>query len=299
MSQADSPDALIRLKATIAQLQEVLTTLETEGVTLPERALDNLAADAAALVQGLKVPTPPTVNGLMDTEDWVDGTDPATPPPIAPRQRPTPATRRVNPSVMGRRQKPWWQRQKIWLGAAGAAIAMVLIWQFTTRAPETVLEASNPDTTTPIETVETDQPTQPTEPQGAAPKVSAPAIPQPTVEVKPVPEPPRPLTPEQRLLAAIQAQVEDVTQPYGDNIVRSIEANFEQGILRITVGDAWYLLKDKLQDRLGMDMLALAQKLDFTKMRVEDLQGNFVARNPVVGDALVIMKRYQDFAPEE
>jgi hypothetical protein len=231
-------------------------------------------------------------------DDWIDGDD--TPQsPTTPIQRPvasTKSTKQVPPRSVRRRQKPWWQQQKVLIGAVGAAIAFIFVWQLATKQPETTLEASNPVTGTPTTTVDTDQTI---EPNTETPTITAPVIPQPTVEIKPAPEPPRPLTPEQRLIAAIQAQVDDVTQPYGDNIVRSIEADFEQGTLRIIVGDAWYLLKEKLQDRLGTDVLRLAQKLDFNKMRVEDLQGNFVARNPVVGDALVIMKRYQDFAPEE
>jgi hypothetical protein len=302
MSQADSPDSLSRLKVTIAQLQEVLTTLEQEGGDLPGTALDQLATDAALLVQALQAPVTQTIPEAIApaaTDDWIDGEEKQQPTPAQRPISPTKSTKQVAPRAVRRRQKPWWQQQKVLIGAVGAAIAFIFVWQLATKSPETTLEANNPATETPTEIVETSEPVTPVEPSPEPTTVTTPVIPQPTVEIKPAPEPPRPLTPEQRLIAAIQAQVNDVTQPYGDNIVRSIEADFEQGTLRIIVGDAWYLLKEKLQDRLGTDVLRLAQKLDFTKMRVEDLQGNFVARNPVVGDALVIMKRYQDFAPEE
>ncbi|NJN72791.1 MAG: hypothetical protein HC799_08275, partial [Limnothrix sp. RL_2_0] len=182
-----------------------------------------------------------------------------------------------------------------------ATVAFILVWQFTTTTDSEDVVATQP--TEPIETVET-APVPDPEFDGRSPEVADKPTPQPKSNLNTQSAPPLevkptiPLTPEQRLIAAIQTQLEDVSQPYGDNIVRSIQPDFATGTLKITVGDAWYLLKEGLQDRLGADVLELSQMLDFKTMRVEDLEGNFVARNPVVGDALVIMRRYQTYGDE-
>lgn len=296
MSQADSQSALIRLRETIAQLQGIVSDLESANIELPPSAIESLETDTARLIQALK-PTPEVgetsapESATSPAADWDDeffGTEPEPPKPATrqePRQPSTSPRTTVRP---GRSQKPWWQQQKLWVGAISAAIAFIFVWKIATRSPEPTTIAEEPQTGTPIETVE------------PLPETSSPAQPEVIVQPEPTPEiiepePPKPLTPEQRLIAAIQAQVDDVTQPYGDNIVRAIEADFDNNILRITVGDAWYLLKEGLQDRLGKDVLELARLLDFQNLRVKDLEGNFVARNPVVGDALVIVRRYQSY----
>lgn len=298
MSQADPQVTLARLKETIAQLQGIVATLETETRSIPQAALDSVVADTAALVQQLQSPNiaadspDVTVTTPASTEDdWDEDLFGETSPPQPVANKPDrPAT-----TPRRRPRKPWWQRQKVIIGAIAATAAFILVWQFTTTTDSEDVVATQP--TEPIETVETAPAPEldgrsPDIVEQPSPKVDS--QPTPSVEIKPAP----PLTPEQRLIAAIQTQLEDVSQPYGDNIVRSIQPDFAASTLKITVGDAWYLLKEGLQDRLGADVLELAQKLDFKTMRVEDLEGNFVARNPVVGDALVIMRRYRTYGDE-
>ncbi|WP_052349671.1 hypothetical protein [Picosynechococcus sp. NKBG042902] len=280
MSQADPRASLSRLKQTLAQLQQVVADLETGTSQIPTAALDTLSTDTENLIRQLQQQPEAAINPVVEVPANTPGVEVPTAP--VPKVKP----RRVEPVPQRPRRKPWWQQQKLWLGAATAAIAFIFLWKFTTQTPQLSEDIAQTPSTEPTEEVapETPQPETPTQ----APKVSEPA---PAASA----EPPKPLTPEQRLIAAIQAQLDEVTQPYGDNIVRTIQADFDTNTLRITVGDAWYLLREGLQDRLGMEVLDLAQLLDFKKMVVEDLAGNFVARNPVVGDRLVIVRRYQDF----
>lgn len=312
MSQVDPQDPLSRLQETIAQLQAIAMALETEEVILSETMLSNLVADAAQLVVTETRPTvTPEVSEVNEVEtvtspraedDAWDGDIFETPtesakvstPELQVTSRPRPV-----PSMKRSRSKPWWRQQKFIVAAISGAIALVLVFRFTLQAPEPEMVAEQPgDTAESSETVITEEPTVDFENSPTAPEEISPPEEEIVVEPAPAPvapQPPAPLTPEQRLVAAIQRQVDDVTQPYGDNIVRGIEANFDAGILSITVGDAWYLLKAGLQDRLGAEVLNLAQLLDFQKLRVEDLEGNFVAREPVVGDTLVIYRRYQEY----
>ncbi|MBV5259639.1 hypothetical protein FLX56_14560 [Synechococcus moorigangaii CMS01] len=289
MSQADPQASLARLKQTLAQLQQVIIDLETDTTSIPTAAIETLSADTENLIRQLQraqpATTPEALTPVVEVPVNTPGIDVPTTP--VPKVKP----RRVEPVPRRPRRSPWWQQQKIWIGIATAAIAFVFIWKFTTQTPQISEEIAQSPATEPQEEI---SPVTP-EPKTPAPKV-APKISEPTPT--PSATPPKPLTPEQRLIAAIQVQLDEVTQPYGDNIVRTIQADFETNTLRITVGDAWYLLREGLQDRLGMEVLELAQLLDFKKMMVEDLAGNFVARNPVVGDRLVIVRRYQDFSGE-
>ncbi|NJN72792.1 MAG: hypothetical protein HC799_08280, partial [Limnothrix sp. RL_2_0] len=67
MSQADPQVTLARLKETIAQLQGIVATLETEARSLPQAALDNVVADTAVLVQQLQAPNDSTTLSEVTT----------------------------------------------------------------------------------------------------------------------------------------------------------------------------------------------------------------------------------------
>jgi hypothetical protein len=138
--------------------------------------------------------------------------------------------------------------------------------------PETAPEIA-PETPTVVET---------------PPELKAPGKPEP-VEVVPPPEPE--LTPEQSLIASIQEQVAAITSQFPEGLVLSVEANFLGSRLIVTVGDDWYKLNPNRQDKLANSILQRAQKLDFRKLAIVNSQGTLLARNPVVGNKMVILKR--------
>ncbi|MBD1939832.1 hypothetical protein [Microcoleus sp. FACHB-68] len=120
------------------------------------------------------------------------------------------------------------------------------------------------------------------------PELSAPSAP---VPVEPVPEPTPELTPEQRLIASIQQQVTEVTTEYAEGLIQSIEANFQGSLLVVKVSDDWYNLKNGRQDKLAKEMLQRAKDLDFSRLKITDSQSIVVARSPVIGPDMVILKR--------
>jgi hypothetical protein len=124
----------------------------------------------------------------------------------------------------------------------------------------------------------------------APPELKAPEPPQP-VEVEPPPAPE--LTPEQSLIAGIQNQVAEITGKYGNGLIQSIEANFEDSRLVVKVGDGWYALKESGQNKLADEVLSRANELDFSKLQIIDLKGTLLARNPVVGPNMVILRRQE------
>lgn len=141
-----------------------------------------------------------------------------------------------------------------------------------------------PELTAPAapEPVESTAPPEPEPVESTAP---------PEPEPEPSPTPPLELTPEQNLIASIENQIAEISDRYADGLIQSIQANFQGSRLTIKVGDDWYNLKQLQQDNLAARMLERAKELDFTHLEITDPEGTLLARSPVVGSDIVILKR--------
>lgn len=171
----------------------------------------------------------------------------------------------------------WSEKLSDWMLTGAIALVLVLLLVTTaTLLPETEAQVAK----APPNSIE------------APPELKAPQPPQP-LEVVPPPAPE--LTPEQSLIAGIQNQVAEITSKYGDGLIKSIEANFGDSRLMVKVGDGWYALKESGQNKLADEVLSRANELDFSKLEIVDLKGTLLARSPVVGPNMVILKR-QDLA---
>lgn len=152
-----------------------------------------------------------------------------------------------------------------------------------TTIPEAVPD-DLPPTPAPIPSQEKRPPQSPV----AKPQPSPPAQPSPL----PVPAAPaRPALPDQPLVAAIQEQITSVTDAYGENLIQTIQASFRSGRLKVNLGDGWYALSPVSQDKLAAELLKRATRLDFTKLELVAPDGTLLARSPVVGDRMIILKR--------
>ena len=169
----------------------------------------------------------------------------------------------------------WNQKLSDWaLTSAIAGIVVVIMVATAALLPETPAQVAK----APPNTID------------APPELKAPKPAQP-VEVIAPPEPE--LTPEQSLVASIQHQVAEITDRYGNGLIQSIEANFMASRLMVKVSDHWYELKESQQNKLADEILRRSRELDFSKLEITDLQGTLVARNPVVGSNMVILKRQE------
>ncbi len=99
------------------------------------------------------------------------------------------------------------------------------------------------------------------------------------------------LTPEQRLIAAIQEQVADITDQYANGLIQSIQANFQGNRLIVTVSDDWYELDEHDQDQLASEIWRRSQDLELSKLEITNSDGSLLARSPVVGSQIVIWQR--------
>ncbi|NEP14523.1 MAG: hypothetical protein F6K14_30865 [Symploca sp. SIO2C1] len=167
----------------------------------------------------------------------------------------------------------WNDKLSDWgLTGAIATITVVLLLTTVALLPQTSAQEEK----TPRPTIE------------APPELKAPEQPQ-LVPVEPPPPPV--LTPEQSLISAIQNQVVEITEEYGEGLIKAIQANFLESRLIVKVSNSWYELETQQQDNLADQILAQAVELDFSKLEMNDLDGTLVARNPVVGTHMVILRR--------
>ena len=169
----------------------------------------------------------------------------------------------------------WNEKLSDW-GLTGAIAGVVVIFMLTTAAilPKTPTQVAK----APPNSID------------APPELKAPEPPQP-VEMEPLPLPE--LTPEQSLIASIQQQVTELTNRYGKGLIQSIEVNFSGSRLVVKLSDLWYDLKESQQNKLADEILLRARELDFSKLQITDLKGALIARNPVVGSNMVILKRQE------
>ncbi|MEO0374467.1 MAG: hypothetical protein AAF329_07485, partial [Cyanobacteria bacterium P01_A01_bin.17] len=129
-------------------------------------------------------------------------------------------------------------------------------------------------------------PVQPPEPISEVP--AAPAIVEEPVEPVPA-EPEEP----QKVVLSVQQQVAQISDLYSTDLIPQVQADFEADRLVVQVSDRWYNLSSTEQDEIGLDVLQRSDGLDFKTLEFRDLQGQLVARNPVVGPNIIVLQRHQ------
>lgn len=156
--------------------------------------------------------------------------------------------------------------------------------------------AEPPESATPeSHTQERPNPTDKAKPEltlSSPPPLPSPSpTPSPSPSPSPAPVPKLALTPEQTLIASIQDRISLVSDRYTNGLILTVRANFRQSILTIRLGDEWYGLAPAQQDDLTNDLLRQSTRLDFSKLELTDAVGNRLARNPVVGHQMIILRR--------
>lgn len=161
-----------------------------------------------------------------------------------------------------------------------------------TPAPKVKAPSPKPSVAPPVKAPEVVKPS-PTKPAEEKPVTTKPPVQvSPAPSPKPVPPPPPlKLTPEQKLIARIQDQVAEITNQYVAGLIQSVQANFRSSKLTVKVGSGWYGLSDLQQNKLADEMLGRAKQLNFSKLEITDPEGTQLARSPVVGSEMIVLKR--------
>ncbi|MDB9327523.1 hypothetical protein PN435_15375, partial [Nodularia spumigena CS-590/02] len=92
----------------------------------------------------------------------------------------------------------------------------------------------------------------------------------------------------------IENQVAEISDRFASGLIQSIQANFRTSNLTIKINDDWYSLPESEQNQLAAEILQRSQELDFTHLEIIDSQDNLIARNPVVGNQMIIFQQYRN-----
>jgi hypothetical protein len=272
------------LQQSIQQLEQVVARLNVEETTeLPESSsIRTLVTTAEALKTNMIAAQPETAQPEPEVQ--------VTQSPVTPPQPPTTPTK--TPPVQ--KVAPKRRFQTILPISVALVIAIALgTWLWLSRPlPQFLARTVEPGTEIPVEitspaielpvteTPETiEVPPELTSP-GKSKNLAVKLLP---VEVK--------LTPEQNLIAAVKDKIAAISKEYPKELVSSVATNFPNSSLSVIISDRWYELDTEGQNRLARDLLKRSQELNFKKLTLQDLSQNLIARNPVVGDEMVIFLR--------
>lgn len=96
---------------------------------------------------------------------------------------------------------------------------------------------------------------------------------------------------EQAKLADLRTQFSKVANAYGDGLVQEVTLNPTTNRLRVQLKDKWYDLNASQQDQLAQGLFDRSASADFSKLELADTKNRLVARSPVVGSDVVILRR--------
>lgn len=114
--------------------------------------------------------------------------------------------------------------------------------------------------------------------------VKAPAI-------KPITSTPETLSPDAQKRAKLRQDLDVIAGSLIDDAIVGIRPQFNSHFLAITLSDRWYATPESTQDNLANSLLVIAQVKGFTQIQLEGSDGAVLARNPVVGDGMIITQR--------
>lgn len=97
-------------------------------------------------------------------------------------------------------------------------------------------------------------------------------------------------TSEQNFIAALETKLGEITQAYPSELIQNVKVNLPESSLVVEVTDDWYELDELRQNSLGNEMLKRSRVLSFDKLQLKDKQGILLARNPIIGENIVILQ---------
>ncbi|WP_299413248.1 hypothetical protein [Acaryochloris sp. IP29b_bin.148] len=162
------------------------------------------------------------------------------------------------------------------------SLATLIYWVVSSLIPPSQPAVQQPPAPAPVAKAPAAQPAA--QPTPVSPPPSTP------VAEAPVEEPPPP-EPERKQIIEVQSQVAQVFDQYSQDIVQSVQANFQAERLVIQVSDRWFELSRSEQNQLGTDVLERSRKLDFPKLEIRDQADQLLAREPVVGPNIIVLQR--------
>lgn len=211
------------------------------------------------------LPNPAELENLLNSSQAIAQAIAPSTPPVKPENQPLVVDRPDEPETPVSQSRNYLVPGTIFAVVLIAVIVVLLKF----IPPETITE--------PTEIVE-----KPPETTVTIPPKAEPVLP---------PSPPKlKIIPEQGLIAAIQTEVQEISDRYSEDLIRFVEADFLASLLTIQVGEDWYQLTPNQQQSMADQIFLRSQVLDFRKLELTDPEGVVLARSPVVGDSMVLLR---------
>lgn len=99
---------------------------------------------------------------------------------------------------------------------------------------------------------------------------------------------PEPVSAEK--LARIQEKLAQTAAPYGETLIAAVQPKIHHHLI-LTLDDRWYRLPVESQDQFVRDLWNRSRQLDYAQLELLDLEDQRIARSPVVGEQMLILKR--------
>jgi len=107
-------------------------------------------------------------------------------------------------------------------------------------------------------------------------------------------EPKLDFTPEQNLVASLETKVSELVETYGGEFIQEVRADLTASSLLVSLTDDWYNLDESDQNSLGNEILERSRAFRFQKLELKDNLGISVARNPIVGENIIILQNSKE-----
>lgn len=144
---------------------------------------------------------------------------------------------------------------------------------------------------------------QPSMAEERSPISATPPAPTAAAPTEPTSTTPEPLSPTEEIvdverIAQIQAQLTDSSIHHASRLIDSVQADFTENRLILTCNDDWFRLSAYDQDLLANQLMNQSVDLSFDELELQTTDGQLIARNPVIGDAMIIFLRTKPPAVE-
>jgi hypothetical protein len=167
-------------------------------------------------------------------------------------------------------------------------LGLLLVLFNSVRQPSAAVERSPQAPTAPVERVPD------TERQPAEPVPTAIAPTKTPTEASPSPDE----AVDIERIAKIQAKLTDSSIYNAQRVVDSVQADFTRNRLTLICNDDWYRLSNYDQNLLANQLKNQSEELSFKGLELQTADGTLIARNPVIGDEMIIFLRERPPAVE-
>jgi hypothetical protein len=95
---------------------------------------------------------------------------------------------------------------------------------------------------------------------------------------------------KEELPASIANKFFQIANDYGEDLIYLIIPNYNNNSMTIVINQNWQEIDKQKQEELSDKLFKKSQSIDFYRFQIKDRQGNLLARNPAIGDRIILIK---------